>query len=114
MNKKPQNHEYLNIEQSQQYQIHDYLNIEESLPSKIDKLCNRINEHILKQNETNDWFRRVVDKLQIANDMQKKANDEQRRANDEQRRANDEQRKFNARIFEWMRYVQSQNSGFHY
>ena len=47
----------------QQYQIQDneYLNIEQSLPNKIDKLVNRINEHILKQKELNGRFRLAFD-----------------------------------------------------
>ena len=54
-----------------QYDDNDFLNMEELLPNKIDRLINRINEQILKQNELNDWFKNSVDKLIISNNDQK-------------------------------------------
>ena len=45
-----------------QYDDNDFLNMEKLLPNKIDRLINRINEQMLKQNELNDWFKNSVDK----------------------------------------------------
>ena len=85
-----------------QYDDNDFLNMEELLPNKIDKLINRINEQILKQNELNDWFKNSVDKLIISNNDQKEMIKNQIKMMEEQKILNE-------KIFKWMEHIEKKN-----
>jgi len=85
-----------------QYDDNDFLNMEELLPNKIDKLINRINEQILKQNELNDWFKNSVDKLIISNNEQKEMIKNQIKMLEEQKILNE-------KIFKWMEHIEKKN-----
>ncbi len=85
-----------------QYDDNDFLNMEELLPNKIDRLINRINEQILKQNELNDWFKNSVDKLIISNNDQKEMIKNQIKMMEEQKILNE-------KIFKWMEHIEKKN-----
>ena len=85
-----------------QYDDNDFLNMEKLLPNKIDRLINRINEQILKQNELNDWFKNSVDKLIISNKEQKEMIKNQIKMMEEQKILNE-------KIFKWMEHIEKKN-----
>lgn len=90
----------INESQSEQYyqsQAHENYNINQLPPNKLDKLIDRLNEQILKQNELNEWFKKAVDG--------------QMKVTEEIKTLIDEQKKFNEKIFQWMQYIENKNSG---
>jgi ribosomal protein L16 Arg81 hydroxylase len=83
----------INESQSEpQYDANDFLNMEPLPPNKLDRLINRINEHILKQNELNEWFKNSIDK--------------QTRMIEELKEISNNQNKLMEKIFEFMNHIE--------
>lgn len=92
-----------------QYDDNDFLNMEELLPNKIDRLINRINEQILKQNELNDWFKNSVDKQVRLTEQVIISNNEQKEMIKNQIKMMEEQKILNEKIFKWMEHIEKKN-----
>ena len=92
-----------------QYDDNDFLNMEELLPNKIDKLINRINEQILKQNELNDWFKKSVDKQVRLTEQVIISNNDQKEMIKNQIKMMEEQKILNEKIFKWMEHIEKKN-----
>ena len=92
-----------------QYDDNDFLNMEELLPNKIDRLINRINEQILKQNELNDWFKNSVDKQVRLTEQVIISNNDQKEMIKIQIKMMEEQKILNEKIFKWMEHIEKKN-----
>ena len=92
-----------------QYDDNDFLNMEELLPNKIDRLINRINEQILKQNELNDWFKNSVDKQVRLTEQVIISNNDQKEMIKNQIKMMEEQKILNEKIFKWMEHIEKKN-----
>ena len=82
-----------------QYDANDFLNMEPLPTNKLDRLINRINEQILKQNELNEWFKNSVDK-------QTRMIEELKEISDEQKEISNNQNKLMEQIFEFMKHIE--------
>ena len=92
-----------------QYDDNDFLNMEELLPNKIDRLINRINEQILRQNELNDWFKNSVDKQVRLTEQVIISNNDQKEMIKNQIKMMEEQKILNEKIFKWMEHIEKKN-----
>lgn len=99
---QPYNEYQTIIDESQsepQYDANDFLNMEPLPPNKLDRLINRINEQILKQNELNEWFKNSVDK-------QTRMIEELKEISVEQKEISNNQNKLMEQIFEFMKHIE--------
>ena len=92
-----------------QYDDNDFLNMEKLLPNKIDRLINRINEQMLKQNELNDWFKNSVDKQVRLTEQVIISNNDQKEMIKIQIKMMEEQKILNEKIFKWMEHIEKKN-----
>jgi len=111
-----QPHNYYRIEfdeQKSQQTYPEFSNIEPPASDRLDRLMNRIDEHILKVNYHTDWFRATVNEIKKTNDELKKSNSKLEKIALELKKSNEKQNKLNEEIFNWMKYIKKKTSGSH-
>ena len=73
------------------------------MDNKVISISNRLDEHKIKQENLNEWFRKAIDELKGFNKEQKEFNKEQKELNKELKELNKKQEDLNQQIFNWMK-----------